>query len=151
MKSEPQIPKIQSTHVILILDGNYILQLRDNKPDIASAGQWSLFGGEVKTGETPEQAIRREVSEELSIAPEKYSYLWYIDYYFPFMRSVIRTWFFVSDVTSVWLGHKLLEGRAVRDFRFKQLAKLDIPEVMYKTLERFHRQREKVIAMHKIL
>ena len=52
----------------------------------------------------------------------------------------IRTWFFASDVTTVWPGQKLREGEAVRAFEFKQLASLDMPSVMYQTLERFHRQ-----------
>ena len=145
MKSARQVPKIQSAHAILILDGDYILQLRDNKPTIAAAGQWSLFGGEIKIGETPLQTIKREVYEELSIEPAEHSYLWFTDYYSPFERTVIRTWFFASDVTTVWPGHKLREGKDVRTFRFKQLARLDMPQVMYQTLERFHQQREKVI------
>src|SRR4030042_4003883 len=48
----------------------------------------------------------------------------------------IRTWFFASDVTTVWPGQKLREGEAVRAFEFKQLASLDMPSVMYQTLER---------------
>ena len=145
MRTVLQVPKIQSAHAILILDGNYILQLRDNKPTIAAAGQWSLFGGKIKIGETPLQTMKREVYEELSIESAEYSELWFTDYYSPFERTVIRTWFFASDVTTVWLGHKLREGKAVRAFRFKQLARLDMPRVMYQTLERFHQQRERVI------
>ncbi len=133
-------PKIQSAHAVLIVDGNYILQLRDNKPTIAVPGQWSLFGGKIEVGETPLQAIKREVYEELSIEPAEYSYLWCTDHHAPFEKTVIRTWFFASDVTTVWTGHKLREGKAVRAFRFKQLAGLNIPQVMYQTLERFHQQ-----------
>lgn len=145
MKPVQQIPKIQSAHAILLLDGNYILQLRDNKPTIAAAGQWSLFGGRIEIGETPLQTIKREIYEELSIEPAEYSYLWYTDHYSLFQGTVARIWFFASDVTTVWPGHKLREGKAVRAFRFKQLARLDMPQVMYQTLERFHQQREKVI------
>ncbi len=145
MEPALQVPKIQSAHAILILDGNYILQLRDNKPTIAAAGQWSLFGGKIKIGETPLQTIKREVYEELSIEAAEYSDLWCTDYYSPFERTVIRTWFFASDVTIVWPGHKLREGKAVRAFRFKQLARLDMPRVMYQTLESFHQQRGGVI------
>lgn len=140
MKPILQVPKIQSAHAVLVLDGNCILQLRDNKPTIAAAGQWSLFGGKIKIGETPLQTIRREVYEELSTEPAEYSYLWCTDYYSLFEKTVVRSWFFASDVTTVWPGHKLREGKDVRAFRFKQLASLDIPSVMYQTLERFHQQ-----------
>ena len=145
MKHAPEIPKIQSAHAVLILDGNYILQLRDEQPTIASAGQWALFGGKLKTTETPLQAIRREIYEELSVKPAEYIYLWYTDYFASFERDVIRTWFFASDLTTVWPGSKLKEGKAARSFQFNQLDKLDIPRVMYETLARFHQQRERVI------
>lgn len=39
------IPEIQSAHAILLVSGNYVLQLRDDKPTISARGQWSLFGG----------------------------------------------------------------------------------------------------------
>ena len=140
MKTTLNTPEIQSAHAILILDGNYVLQLRDSKPDIAASGQWGLFGGRVDTGETPLQAIEREVYEELSVKPAEYRNLWCTDYFSPFQKTVIRTWFFTSDVTAVWRDHKLKEGKAVRSFPFKQLAGLDIPPVIYETLRRFHQQ-----------
>ena len=33
------------------------------------AGAWDLFGGHVESGEAPEAALRRELHEELGIAP----------------------------------------------------------------------------------
>ena len=140
MRPALHVPKIQSAHAVLILNGNYILQLRDDKPTIAAAGQCSLFGGKIKNGETPLQSIKREVYEELSIKPAEYSYSWFIDYFSPFEKTVIRTWFFASDVTTVWPSHRLREGKAVKTFSFKQLAGLDMPQVMYQALERFHQQ-----------
>lgn len=140
MKQALQAPKIQSVHAILILDGNYLLQLRDNKATISAPGQWSLFGGKIKVGETPLQTMKREVCEELSIEPAEYSYLWFTDRFSPFEKTITRTWFFVSDVTAVWSGHKLREGKAVKAFPFEQLSRLDMPSVMYQTLERFYQQ-----------
>ena len=146
MKQAPQVPKVQSVHAILILDGNYLLQLRDNKSTISSPGQWSLFGGKIKSGETPQQTMKREIYEELSIQPAEYKYLWFTDHFSPFERTVIRDWFFTSDVTAVWSGHKLREGKAARAFPFEQLPKQDMPWVIYQTLERFHQQQENTKA-----
>lgn len=47
--------------------GHVLLQQRDDRPDLAYAGQWTLFGGQVEAGETPEQCIRRELKEELDL------------------------------------------------------------------------------------
>lgn len=140
MSAEPKAPEIQSAHAILVLNSDYILQLRDDKPTIAAAGQWSLFGGKIKSGETPFQSINREVYEELAIRPVEYSYLWFTDHFASFEKAVIRTWFFTSDVTTVWTDYRLKEGKAVKVFPFERLAGLDMPPVMYQTLERFHRK-----------
>ena len=72
-------PQIQSTHAVLMLSGDYLLQLRDNKPNIAAPGQWSLFGGMLQNTETPLQAIKREIFEELRIEPLVYKQLYYKD------------------------------------------------------------------------
>lgn len=143
MEHKLNIPKFQSAHAILIVKGRYILQLRDNKRNIAAAGQWSLFGGKIDNRETPLKTIKREVYEELSIKPLKYTFLWHADYYSQFQEASIRTWFFVSDVAKVWHAHRLKEGKCVRVFRFDQVERLKMPEVFYQALRRFHLQREK--------
>lgn len=132
-------PNIQSAHAVLLLYDKYILQLRDNKPTIAAPSQWSLFGGMKKTGETPLEAISREIYEELAIQPLEFHYLWFADYFSAFEGEVIRTWFFFSDVGSVWAEHKLLEGQSVEIFHFKDIADLEMPAVMRTTIERFHK------------
>jgi tryptophan synthase alpha chain len=47
--------------------GHVLLQQRDDRPDLAYAGRWTLFGGQVEEGETPEDCIRREIKEELDL------------------------------------------------------------------------------------
>jgi 8-oxo-dGTP pyrophosphatase MutT (NUDIX family) len=58
-----QIPQVAI--VILHQDHKYLMQLRDNIPNIAAAGCWGLFGGHLELGETPEIALVREVKEEI--------------------------------------------------------------------------------------
>ena len=140
----PKAPNVQSAHAILLLDNKYILQLRETKPDIAAPGQWSLFGGMKKTGETPLEAISREIQEELSIQPAGFHYLWFTDYFAAFEAEVIRTWFFFSDVSSVWAEHKLLEGQSIGTLHFKDISDLKMPLVMQETIERFHKQAESI-------
>ena len=135
-------PNIQSAHAVLLLGDKYVLQLRETKPGIAAPGQWSLFGGMKKTGETPLEAISREIHEELLIEAPGYRYLWFVDYFSAFEGEVVRTWFFCSDVSSVWTEHRLLEGQAVGVFRFEKTSDLEMPLVMRATIERFHQRTE---------
>ena len=53
--------------VILHREGRVLLQHRDDRPDIRFPGAWAIFGGHVEKEETPEQAARREIEEELGL------------------------------------------------------------------------------------
>jgi 8-oxo-dGTP pyrophosphatase MutT (NUDIX family) len=46
-------------------DGRYLMQRRDEKPEIILPGHWGCFGGTVDPGEDGATAIRRELAEEL--------------------------------------------------------------------------------------
>ncbi len=54
--------------------GEILLYLRDNKPDIPFPHHWDLFGGYIEEGETPEEALIREVKEELNFDLKDYKF-----------------------------------------------------------------------------
>lgn len=56
-----------ASKAIILNNGKYLLQHRDNKKNIYSPDCWGLFGGMADDKETPEQCLIREVKEELSI------------------------------------------------------------------------------------
>ncbi len=54
--------------------GEILLYLRDNKPGIPFPNHWDLIGGHMEEGETPEEALIREVKEELDIDLKEFSF-----------------------------------------------------------------------------
>jgi 8-oxo-dGTP diphosphatase len=54
--------------------GELLLYKRDNKPDIPFPGYWDLIGGHVENGETPEEALVREVKEELDLDIKEFTF-----------------------------------------------------------------------------
>lgn len=53
--------------ILLNRNNEVLLLLRDNKIDIPFPNMWDIPGGKVEEGESPEQAVRREMMEEMSI------------------------------------------------------------------------------------
>ncbi len=54
--------------IILLNSNNHVLLLlRDNKIDIPYPNMWDIPGGKVEEGESPEETVRREMMEEMSI------------------------------------------------------------------------------------
>ena len=57
--------------VLAVLErgGEWLLQLRDDLETILYPGHWGLFGGHLAPGETPSQAVHRELLEEIKWIP----------------------------------------------------------------------------------
>jgi 8-oxo-dGTP diphosphatase len=141
LPTEEQPPILQSAHAVLLFHGQYILQLRDDKPGIAAPGQWCLFGGLIDPLETPLQAIMREIDEELSLKPVRFDFLWFTDYRADYEKQRIRTWFFKADVSLIWSEHVLHEGKEAAAFDYDETVSLEMPGVMRDTIDRHEKKR----------
>lgn len=133
-----EVPTKQIAHAVLLVNGAYVLQLRDDIPGIAARGMFALFGGSLEDGESPEDGLRREIAEELGIRVTDCQLLWRVDRCSDFWQQVVRYWFFVADVTAIWPSHVLMEGRAAHLFRFDDLPATGLPPLILEVLARHH-------------
>lgn len=81
-------------------EGEFLLYLRDKKPDIPFPDHWDLIGGHVEEGETPGQALEREIMEELGIKITGYTF---------------------------WKKYICLAGDAYENIKYIYSGKIDIP------------------------
>jgi len=77
---------------------------------------WCLFGGAVKAGENPTEALRREMKEELDFVPEAFSYFSRVGYEVPdFAPSISHRYAYESRITQADVdGMVLGEGAGMR-------------------------------------
>ena len=73
--SKMHIENLPAPHIFIVSavihtpDSRYLMQLRDNKLGLPLRDHWAFFGGEVEPGEAPDQAVLREIEEELTYRP----------------------------------------------------------------------------------
>lgn len=60
---------------VLHQDGSFLMQLRDDNPNIMYPGHWGFFGGHLEPGETSEAGVRRELLEEIGYCPSVLTFL----------------------------------------------------------------------------
>ncbi|WP_052055831.1 NUDIX hydrolase [Myxosarcina sp. GI1] len=56
---------------ILYQNGKFLMQLRDNIPNIYYPGVWGLFGGHLEPEEAPNVGLKRELLEEINYSAER--------------------------------------------------------------------------------
>ena len=94
---------------------NIIFQERGSA---SKAGEkYGSWGGQIESGETPEQAIKRELMEELDYAPKKIDF-WCNDYYIISQEDKYKDWkinqaVFVSPITPELEKAQIHEGEGI--------------------------------------
>lgn len=126
---------------MLLVDGCYLMQLRDDTPAIEAPGVWGLFGGRVEHGEQPVDAMAREIREELTVDIPAFTFLWSTTGVGPQSRRPRTYLFYEADFTAWWGKERLTEGRAARCFPYDHLAAVPMPDVLRETLARHQLQR----------
>jgi len=124
--------KIQEVvKAVIFKDEKFLLQLRDNKPNIPYPNTWAFFGGGVEEGEKHEEALKRELKEELGWCPQSFEFL--IKIMNKTVNCNITHYIVKCSVSSDKLC--LGEGAALGWFTYDEMLTLDnlINEVEYVT------------------
>jgi mutator protein MutT len=119
------------TVILLNRHGEVLLVLRDDKPEIPYPNTWALLGGYIEPGETPEQALRRELREEIGV--ELAGAQLFREYRWPECTEFIFWHRLDIDPDATPLN----EGQRLAYFRREQLAALDFASHYGAVLEDF--------------
>ena len=106
----------QVAKAIIHQEEEFLLQLRDNRPDIAYSNSWSFFGGQIEPGETPWQALQRELEEELEWHPQTGRFLWLL-----VIKSIPVFFIFSVEFTGNRENLRLHEGQDLKWFTAEKL------------------------------
>lgn len=115
--------RVVSGAVLLAPSGRVLLQHRDDKPEIDSPGKWSLFGGGVDVGESPEAAMIREIEEEIAYRVKRFRPL------IVFTGNRTEFHVYLSEITASIDELTLLEGQGFAFFEPQEALKLELSEV----------------------
>jgi len=101
-------------------EGKILFLLRDNKPTIPYPNQWDILGGIVEEGETPEEAIVREMKEEIELDLQDFQV--FKEYCWPEKIETVFQKKMDLDIGRV----NLHEGQKIQYFSKEELLKMDL-------------------------
>lgn len=119
----PLAPKNAVAALIVLDDGRYLMQQRDDIQGIFYPGYWGLFGGAMEPGETAVEALVREVHEELAFVVTGQTYFTKVVFDFEFAGiGMLDRFFYEVDMPVTALGDlQLGEGHAFDAFTPDQI------------------------------
>jgi len=104
------------------LQNQILLVLRDNKPEIAYPDYWSEIGGEVEKTETPLEALKREIKEEISCEIQNLIFLGNYEN----KEQDCNVFVFRGELSEKLENIRLYEGQKLGLFRFNELKNIKI-------------------------
>ncbi len=107
-----------------LLDGSGRVLIAERPPGRHMAGRWEFPGGKLAAGESPEQALRRELAEELGVTVRTMDFVMTLEHAYV-DRNVRLLFFTVDDFDGTPQG---LDGQRLRWVPIGQLQDADILE-----------------------
>lgn len=119
---------IKIVNAVIVANGKLLLLQRDDSSGIRDPNCWQLPGGGVEEGEIPNEAIKRELQEEISIVPKTIRFL-----ISPYPKTHVYYVPLTEDeVTNVKIGN---EGKDLRFFSLEEMATIPLTQKLRMVLE----------------
>jgi 8-oxo-dGTP pyrophosphatase MutT (NUDIX family) len=120
---------------VILIEGRYLLQLRDAKRGIFFPAHWGCFGGALDPGESVEQALTRELEEELSakIPADAVRFFSRFEFGLDFacLKPIWRIFYEIEFSEAQMAGLSLGEGSDMRLFPASAILTHQIPITPY--------------------
>ena len=114
-------PKNASFAILQDESGRYLMQLRDDRPDIFWPAHWGLFGGALDPGESFDNALAREMREETGLDVDSCEASLFTRLTFDFdafgFGQVTRAFYTIAMPDRLIPSLRLGEGQEMRFFR----------------------------------
>ena len=112
-----------SSIILENIEGEVLLLLRDNKSTITFPNHWTLIGGKVENGETPEMAAHRELAEETGL---KANLSFWNRYDRQHPLFIVDQYVYLAKIDTSLESTVLGEGQALQFFKSAEVGRLKI-------------------------
>ena len=120
--SGPVLTPRDAAAALLVLPGErYLMQRRDDKPELFYPGHWSCFGGAMNKDEEPMATLRRELREELELEMPAAKLFGRFEFDLEGRLRFDRIFFEVRITDETFARLKLHEGAEMRAFPAEEL------------------------------
>jgi len=128
--------------ILIANDGGILLQYR-NKDNKWNQDSWSEFGGQIEEGETPEEAIKRELKEELGI--ESVDLKFFKKYKLQRKKGIYEQFVFTASLNYPLdkLKKQQKEGKDLALFDYEEIKNLKMADYTKEILEDFFKSAQK--------
>jgi 8-oxo-dGTP diphosphatase len=122
-----------SAALLVTPDGRYLAQKRDQIPEISMPDRWCLFGGQIEENESPEEALRRELMEEIEFSPGEMTFFTQMAFDAVYSDGGSRRrWYFEAPINPEIIPDLVLhEGAGFGLFTIKELFSMAAEFVPY--------------------